>query len=113
MPLDDVLLRTAGLRTPECANRSQSMETLSPGDDKLTLSTVDRFRVPIGGQDIELQQLDYAHGGMSLLRLRIREGKRFTIFDIDPVTARTWGETMQRWAAAHLPAADGEGESEG
>ena len=35
---------------------------------------------------------------MSLLRIRIREGKRFTIFDIDPVTARHWAAAMQRWA---------------
>lgn len=68
------------------------------GDEKLTLTTVERFRVPIGGQEIELQQLDYIHGGISLLRLRIREGKRFTIFDVDPVTARHWGEVMLRWA---------------
>jgi hypothetical protein len=46
-----------------------------------------------------LQQVDYIHGGTSLLRIRIREGKRFTIFDIDPVSARQWGEAMQRWAA--------------
>lgn len=76
-------------------------------EDKLTLTSLDRFRVPIGGQEIELQQLDYAHGGISLLRLRIREGKRFTIFDIDPVTARHWGEALTRWADAQaLDAAD-------
>ncbi|HJW24010.1 MAG TPA: hypothetical protein VJ576_03865 [Rhodocyclaceae bacterium] len=79
------------------------MNDVFPQDEKLSLSTLERFRVPIGGQDIELQQLDYAHGGMSLLRLRIREGKRFTIFDLDPVTARHWGEVMVRWAAAVEP----------
>jgi hypothetical protein len=67
-------------------------------EDKQTLTPIERFRVPIGGQEIELQQLDYAHGGMSLLRLRIREGKRFTVFDIDAVTARHWGEALCRWA---------------
>ena len=66
--------------------------------DKLALTPLARYRNPIGGQDIELQQLDYAHGGISLLRLRIREGKRFTIFEVDPVTARLWGEAMVRWA---------------
>ena len=35
---------------------------------------------------------------MKLLRIRIRERKRFTIFDVDPATARTWGAAMQRWA---------------
>ena len=49
-------------------------------------------------QEIELQQIDHIEGGMSLLRIRIREGKRFTIFDIDPATARLWADAMQRWA---------------
>jgi hypothetical protein len=57
-----------------------------------------RFEVPLGRQQIELQQIDHAEGGMSLLRIRIREGKRFTIFDIDPQTARRWGEAMTAWA---------------
>ncbi len=66
--------------------------------DKFTLTELAKLRVPLGGQEIELQQIDYAVGGMSLLRLRIREGKRFTVFDIDPATARQWGEEMIRWA---------------
>lgn len=59
---------------------------------------LDKFIVPLGGQQIELQQIDHAEDGMSLLRIRIREGKRFTIFDIDPDTAEQWGRAMQRWA---------------
>ena len=58
-----------------------------------------RFGVPLGGQQIELQQIDHVEGGMSLLRIRIREGRRFTIFDIDPETARQWAEAMSEWAA--------------
>ena len=57
-----------------------------------------RFKVPLGSQDIELQQIDHAEGGMSLLRVRIREGKRFTIFDIDPQTAAQWSAVMQQWS---------------
>ena len=57
-----------------------------------------RFKVPLGSQEIELQQIDHAEGGMSLLRIRIREGKRFTIFDIDPATAQQWATAMQDWA---------------
>lgn len=59
-----------------------------------------RFAVPLGGQQIELQQIDHIEGGMSLLRVRIREGKRFTIFDIDPGTAETWADAMRGWATA-------------
>jgi hypothetical protein len=57
-----------------------------------------KFKVPLGSQEIELQQIDHAEGGMSLMRIRIREGKRFTIFDIDPGTARQWAQAMQDWA---------------
>lgn len=57
-----------------------------------------RMRAPLGGQEIELQQVDFDGGGMSLLRTRIREKSRFTVFDIDPVTAREWGDALLRWA---------------
>lgn len=57
-----------------------------------------KINVPLGGQQVELQQIDHAEGGMSMLRVRIREGKRFTIFDIDPATAAQWAANMQQWA---------------
>lgn len=62
---------------------------------------VTRLTVPLGGQQIEMHQIDYEAGGMSLLRVRIREGKRFTVFDIDPATAATWGEALQAWGRSH------------
>ena len=62
------------------------------------ISELAKIKVPLGGQEIELQQIDHSEGGMSLLRVRIREGKRFTIFDIDPETARQWAAAMQQWA---------------
>ena len=45
------------------------------------ISELAKFKVPLGSQEIELQQIDHVEGGMSLLRIRIREGKRFTIFE--------------------------------
>ncbi|HLS54889.1 MAG TPA: hypothetical protein VK052_02370 [Zeimonas sp.] len=66
--------------------------------DKFTVKTLEQLQVPLGGQEIELQQIDFAAGGMSMLRVRIREGRRFTIFDLDPVTAQAWGDAMCRWA---------------
>ena len=66
----------------------------------MQLRQLEKFRAPLGGQEIELQQVDHAAGGMSLLRIRIKEGSRFTVFDIDPVTALNWGSAMQRWAQA-------------
>lgn len=62
------------------------------------LISLAKLRVPLGGQEIELQQIEYDGGGMNLMRTRIREGKRFTIFDIDPVTAQQWGEALLKWA---------------
>ena len=62
------------------------------------ITELEKFRVPLGGQEIELQQIEHAEGAMDMLRIRIREGKRFTIFDLDPVTASQWADTMQQWA---------------
>jgi hypothetical protein len=88
------------------------------------LTPLVRLRVPLGGQEIELQQIDYddepagaeaaAVVGeapvppaaarqvvpMRLLRTRIREHSRFTIFDIDPLTAEQWGQALLDWARA-------------
>ncbi len=64
------------------------------------LTSLAKLRAPLGAQEIELQQIDFDGGGMSLLRTRIREGSRFTIFDIDPATALQWGEALVHWAQA-------------
>lgn len=72
--------------------------------DKIT--SLDKFRVPVGNQEIELQQIDFAAGGMPFLRLRIREHRRFTIFDVDPVTAARWAATMATWSRQQLEAAE-------
>jgi hypothetical protein len=60
--------------------------------------SLDKFILPIGKQVIELQQIVYESGGMPLMRVRIREGSRFTVFDIDPDSAEHWGRTMLAWA---------------
>ena len=64
----------------------------------MQLRQLEKFRAPLGGQEIELQQVDFPGGGMSLLRIRIREKSRFTVFDIDPGTAGQWARAMQQWA---------------
>lgn len=58
------------------------------------------FTVPLGGQRIELQEVDFQTGGIPLLRIRIREKQRFTVFDIDPLTARALGDAVGAWADA-------------
>ncbi len=68
---------------------------------------IDRFTAPFGGQDIELAQVEYESGGMPLLRLRIREKHRFTIFEIDTATAARWGNAMVKWAEQRSTARTG------
>ena len=63
------------------------------------LEPVAKFSVPLGGQEIELQSLAFDTGGPEFLRVRIREGRRFTVFDVDAGTARDWAAAMARWAA--------------
>lgn len=72
--------------------------------DKIT--SLDKFRVPVGNQEIELQQIDFEAGGMPFLRLRIREHRRFTIFDVDAVTAARWAEVMKTWSTQQIAAAE-------
>lgn len=66
--------------------------------DMTQITPLEKLRVPLGGQEIELQQVDFDTGGMSFLRTRIREKSRFTIFDIDPDTAEAWGRALLDWA---------------
>ncbi|MDX9994190.1 MAG: hypothetical protein RBS28_02620 [Rhodocyclaceae bacterium] len=70
------------------------------------ITSLDKFRVPVGNQEIELQQIEFEAGGVPVLRLRIREHRRFTIFDIDPVTAGHWARLMAAWSERALAAAE-------
>lgn len=73
------------------------------------INSLSKFRNPYGNQEIELQQVDYEAGGTPMLRIRIRErGARFTIFDVDPVTAKYWAEAMLNWAGPLAAGQEGE-----
>jgi hypothetical protein len=50
------------------------------------------------GREIRLEDIAY-ESGMRLLRATIREGRRFTILEIDARSARDWGQAMIDWAA--------------
>jgi hypothetical protein len=80
----------------------QHQSQLEQTGEKLVTTSLLKVRAPLGGQEIELQQINYIHGGSSLLRIRIREGKRFTVFDLDAVTARDWASAMGEWADKQL-----------
>lgn len=64
------------------------------------LTALAKLRAPLGGQEIELQQIEFEGDGLPLLRTRIREGSRFTVFDIDPVTAEAWARAMLDWVSS-------------
>ena len=55
------------------------------------------------GRKIVLESVDHA-SGLRLLRIRIREGTRFTVLDIDDETAAGWGAAMSAWAKQPQPA---------
>jgi hypothetical protein len=61
------------------------------------LTSLDKFLSTPYRQEIELQQVNH-EAGFSTLRLRIREVKRFTIFEIDRETAQHWGNALLDWA---------------
>jgi hypothetical protein len=57
---------------------------------------LDEFDAPYG-RKVKLETVDY-ESGLRMLRVRLREGNRFTILDIDENTARHWGAAMCSWA---------------
>lgn len=69
-----------------------------PGE---TVTRLERFQAPYG-REVELHEVLYENG-MKVLRLRIREGNRFTIMDLDPDTAAHWGGAMSDWASHNQP----------
>ena len=60
---------------------------------------LDEFDAPYG-RKIKLEAVEY-ESGLRMLRLRIREGNRFTILDLDENTASHWGVAMCSWADVH------------
>ena len=101
-PGDGVALAMLGRRQVSAGSGVSAPGHIEQGgvtmESGMQLTQLARFKAPLGGQEIDLQQVDYAAGGMSLLRIRIKEGSRFTVFDIDPATAANWGLAMQQWA---------------
>jgi hypothetical protein len=61
-----------------------------------TVTRLEKFEAP-WGREIELQDVRY-ESGLRLMRVRIREGRRFTVLDLDDKTASHWGRAMVEWA---------------
>ena len=81
--------------------------------DDIEITSLEKFTASPYRQEVELQHVTHRADYVTL-RVRIREIKRFTIFDIDPHTARLWGQAMLDWANKQPEQASssiGEGES--
>lgn len=61
-----------------------------------TVTRLERIEAPYG-RELELHEVLY-ESGMRLLRMRIREGRRFTILELDAPTAAHLGGAMSDWA---------------
>ena len=60
---------------------------------KTRIATVEApYRREVWLDDVQFES------GMRLLRVTIKEGRRFTQLDLDAATADRWGQTMLDWA---------------
>jgi hypothetical protein len=49
------------------------------------------------GREVRLDEVTF-ESGMRLLRITIREGRRFTVVDLDAASAAQWARTMAEWS---------------
>ncbi|UCH76250.1 MAG: hypothetical protein JSU82_17470 [Rhodospirillales bacterium] len=61
-----------------------------------TVTPLERFPAP-WNKEVTLQAVLH-DSGLRMLRIRIKEGTRFTVMDVDEDTARRWGRAMVDWA---------------
>ncbi len=61
-----------------------------------TITDVAEFNFPFK-KHVTLKNVAYDNGS-NWLRVTIREQRRFTIFDLDPVSAAGFGATLSEWA---------------
>lgn len=59
---------------------------------------IDRFAAPFN-REIVVQETVFDNG-FPMLRLTVRERRRFTTIDLDPQTAQRWGDMLKEWAEA-------------
>ena len=60
------------------------------------LGDLDSFDAP-WGKKVVLQKVEY-EGGMVMLRVRIKEGSRFTLLDLDGESAQRLARGLNAWA---------------
>ena len=60
------------------------------------LGDLDAFDAP-WGKKVVIQKIEY-EGGLVLLRVRIKEGSRFTLLDLDAESAKRLAKSLNAWA---------------
>ena len=68
---------------------------MSNNNDKILFQLDTLFNKKIELHEISLEN------EVALLRIRVREGQRFTVIDLDPIAAKDWGEAMIKWAKSY------------
>ena len=63
-----------------------------------TITELTKLEAPFG-KEITFQDITH-ESGLQMLRIRIKEGSRFTIFDIDDNTAKQWVSIFKNWKFA-------------
>lgn len=66
-----------------------------------SVTRLERFQAPYG-REITLDNVVH-ESGMRLLRITVREGRRFTIFDLDAPAAAHWGSALTSWSEQGEP----------
>jgi len=64
-----------------------------------TVTALDKFIAPYG-REVTLENVEYVNE-TCVLRIRIREGSRFTVMDVNPETAIRWANVMNDWASVN------------
>lgn len=62
-----------------------------------SVTDIEEFETP-WNKNVTLQNVVY-EGGMTLVRLRIKEGSRFTDLELAPETAAAIGQALMAWAS--------------
>ena len=62
-----------------------------------TVTPLTKIAAPYG-REVVLESVEH-ESDLRMLRIRIREGRRFTVMDIDADTAERWSTVMSAWAS--------------
>ena len=67
-----------------------------------TKKELSHYTTPFKRQDVVLSSIDHDNG-LSLLEIKIREGRRFTMLEIDADIAAEMASILQKWADDNKP----------